>query len=333
MNKQNTTDIEERLSRCEDLAELKEEIIPLLHSQQDEWTEKIREILKSSGCSKTIFARLCGVSRVTLDKWCKGAIPRNREMFLRIGLAAGYNMEQINQLLQRYGRYSGLYSKQLEDCICIFVLQNDLKPTLNKYLYLLDRIKEGLVHNEDSKIESLSTRKFDEHLAEVRSEDELEHFINDNIAIFSGAYHKFYTYVKMCMEKNYQGYASSVADMAVVQGWSSSLRQCVSAIRQSKWYPTRNKIISLGLHLSLNHDQIDEMLRLAHMDPLCAGNIFESVIIYILDTASLSNILDLEAETYDPDALCCYASVIIKKLKIPEIEVFVTELPDIDEVW
>ena len=134
----------------------------------------------------------------------------------------------------------------------------------------------------------------------------------------------------MWIEMNYQKYSTSVYDMAEGQGWSSSLRQCVSAIRQNKWYPTRNKIISLGLHLSMDHDDIDKMLQLAHMEPLCAKNIFESIIMFILDDASLNNMLDTKSEEFDPDALCKYANEILSKLELPEVASFISELAEID---
>ena len=158
-------------------------------------------------------------------------------------------------------------------------------------------------------------------------------FIADNTAIFSTAYHKFYAYVKMHIMANYQDFGGSVFELAEGQGWSSSLRQCVSAIRQGKWYPTRNKIISLGLHLSMDHEQIDEMLELAHMETLCAKNAFESVIMFILDDASLNNMLDTESEEYDPDELCRYAREVLEEFDLPEVDSFITELPEIDDEW
>ena len=145
---------------------------------------------------------------------------------------------------------------------------------------------------------------------------------------FSKSYNKFYAYVKMCISLNYGGYTGSVFELAEGQNWSSSLRHCVSAIRQGKWYPTRNKIISLGLHLSMDHDQIDEMLELAHMEPLCAKNIFESVVMFILDDALLNDMLDSSLDTYDPDELCRYARNILGELNIPEVEAFISELPE-----
>lgn len=333
----NTVFIKEEISKCEDIEELKQAIFPKIRSQQEEWSRKVNDIIEEKKFTKTKFAELCGVSRVSVDKWCKGAIPKNRETFLRIGMAAGFSLEKMNQLLQRYGRYPALYSKSLEDCVCIFVISHEYgEETINKYQYILNRIKESIIRDDtDSPVVNITTEKFDAKLAEVQCEDELEQFITENIAMFSYAYHKFYAYVKMNISANYMepAYAESVFEMAEVQGWSSSLRQCVSAIRQNKWYPTRNKIISLGLHLSMDHEQIDEMLELAHMEPLCAKNIFESVIMFILDDASLNDILNMESEDYDPDELCNYAREILSSLDLPEVEDFISELPEVDDVW
>lgn len=332
-----TVFIKEEIAKCEDVEDLKEIVFPKLRTQQDEWSRKVNDIINKKKFTKSKFAELCGVSRVSVDKWCKGAIPKNRETFLKIGMAAGYSLDKVNQLLQRYGHYPALYSKSLEDCVCIYVINHDYgDESINKYRFILDNIKKKIIRDDtDDEVTDITTEKFDEKLSEVKEEDELERFITDNIAMFSNAYHKFYAYVKMNIAANYMdpSYADSVFEMAEVQGWSSSLRQCVSAIRQNKWYPTRNKIISLGLHLSMDHEQIDEMLNLAHMEPLCAKNIFESVIMFILDDASLNDLLNVDADNYDPDDLCNYARKILSSLNLPEMEDFISELPEVDDAW
>ena len=331
-----TVSIREEISRCEDLEDLKQMVFPKLHTQQEEWSRKVKEIIRENGFTKSKFAGLCGVSRVSVDKWCKGSIPKNRETFLRIGMAANYSLEEMNRLLQRYGRYPALYSKSLEDCVCIYVINHDYgEESIGKYQFILNKIKESIIRDDSAEtVANVTTEKFDAELSKVQGEDELEQFITDNIAMFSNAYHRFYAYVKVNIATNYHvepAYEGSVFKMAEVQGWSSSLRQCVSAIRQNKWYPTRNKIISLGLHLSMDHEQIDEMLGLAHMEPLCAKNIFESVIMFILDDASLNDMLKNDSEDYNPEELCNYARKILSSLDLPEIEDFISELPEVDD--
>ncbi len=329
--------IKKEIEKCENLEDLKERVFPKLRTQRNEWSRKVNDIIKEKGFTKSRFAELCGVSRVSVDKWCKGSLPKNRETFLRIGMAAGYSLEKVNQLLQRYGQYPALYSKSLADCVCIYVINHGYgEETVEKYQFILNKIKENIIRDDNADdTANVTTEKFDAKLSEVQNEDELERFIADNIAMFSNAYHKLYAYVKMIIDTNYMEPArtASVFEIAEIQGWSSSLRQCVSAIRQNKWYPTRNKIISLGLHLSMDHKQIDEMLRLAHMEPLCAKNIFESVIMFILEDASLKNMLDIHLGGYNPDDLCDYAREILCSLDLPEVEDFISELPEVDDAW
>ena len=124
MNYSETILIREEIEKCEDVEDLKERILPLLNTQHEQWQKKISEIISSNNYSKTKFAELCGVSRVTVDKWCKGAVPKNRETFLRIGMVAGYDINAMNAFLQRYGQYPELYSKSLEDCVCKYVISN-----------------------------------------------------------------------------------------------------------------------------------------------------------------------------------------------------------------
>ena len=323
----------DEIGRCETLEELKDNILPLLKAHREQWVLKINEIITQNNYTKTAFAELCDVSRVTVDKWCKGSLPKNRETFLRIGLVAHYNIDEMNLLLQRYGRYSGLYSKNLEDCVCIYVLKNHQKDALEKYVDILNEIKGTISKDHSKDSENLTTEKFDVKLSEVQNRDELETFITENIAMFSFTYHKFYAYVKMCIADNYKDWGSKVYKMAAGQGWSSSLRQCVSAIRQKKWLPIRNKIISLGLYLSMDHDEVDEMLRLAHMEPLCAKNIFESVIMFILDNASLQNMLEKNSDESDTEDLYQYAESVLKELEFPEFAEFISELSEKDDAW
>lgn len=321
--------IREEIGKCEDIEELKEKIFPLIKDQQEQWVYKINEIVKNNGYTQARFGELCGVSRITVNKWLNGiAIPRNRETFIRIGMAAKYNVEEMNAFLQRYGRYPALYSKSLEDCVCKYVLSHNYGEESNeKYKYILSKIKDTIIRDENDVVENVSTEKFDEKLSEIKSEEELEQFITKNIAMFSYRYHKFYAYVKQCIEINCPPEITTVHEMSLAQGWTAALRNCVSEIRQKKWYPTRNKIISLGLHLSMDHEQIDKMLELAYMEPLCGKNIFESIIMFILDDASLNNILDADS---DPDGLCKYAKEVLEKFDIPYVASFISEIAEID---
>ena len=103
-----TNYIEEQVLVCESVDELKG-IIANLNSYQHMWRIKINEILSDSGLLRSELADMCGVSKMSVSKWCNGSVPRNRETFIKIGLAAGYQISQMDELLERYGRFPGLY--------------------------------------------------------------------------------------------------------------------------------------------------------------------------------------------------------------------------------
>ena len=116
-----TEDVEEMMESCDNTDDLKDNILPLLASQKKQWKAKINKIIDEElHCTKSEFALKVGLSKQTVSKWCNGSIPKTRDRFIRIGLAAGYDIDEINELLQKYGNYPALYSKNLEDCICIY---------------------------------------------------------------------------------------------------------------------------------------------------------------------------------------------------------------------
>lgn len=323
--------LKEEIGKCETVEELRNEILPLLSQLNYLWSVKINEIIETNHYTKTEFANLCGVSRQTVNKWCHGSIPRNRETFLKIGIVAHYNKDQVNRLLQRYGRFTGLYSKSLEDCICIYVIgQNHQgKEAIDKYNLILNKIQSE-VFNADHEYANdgmIKTVLVDQKLANVSSDEELTAFIQENIDVFSNAFHSLYAYLQMYININFLADGSSLYEAALGQGWSSSLRQSVSQIRQNKWIPTRNKIISLGLHIGMDHDTIDEVLETAHMEKLCAKNIFESIIIFILDNAYLNDLMNAEKDDYNIDDLVVYARDVLSEFNdILDIQEFMTEL-------
>ena len=50
------------------------------------------------------------------------------------------------------------------------------------------------------------------------------------------------------------------------------------------------------------------------------------MIIFILEDASLNNILDTDSEEFDPDELCRYAKEVLSGLDLPEVDTFISEL-------
>lgn len=315
-------------SRSESLEEYKKLLVSIA-DQKKNWTQIINQIVSDNGYSASEFGKICGVSRQAAQKWMNGAVPKKRETFIRIGFAAHYNLEQMNYFLQRYGRCNKLYPKCLEDSVYIFVLNSDtIEHTYQSCQSIIDLLKVELTTTEeDNQNESYETIALLESLSSLSTLPEMLAFVAENTSVYRDQYSKLYTYVEDFIQRNLLSDGieeDSVYNLANSQQWSSSLRHCVSEISQKKWYPDRNKIISLGIHLNMDVDQINKMLELAQMEELCAKNPFENAIIYALENAQLEDVI----YTDGTDTLCVYVRRVLESLDYSGVDFFMDELPE-----
>lgn len=323
-------------SRSESLEEYKKLLVSIA-DQKKNWIQIIKQIVSDNGYSASEFGKICGVSRQAAQKWMNGAVPKKRETFIRIGFAAHYNLEQMNYFLQRYGRCNKLYPKCLEDSVYIFVLNSDtIEHTYQSCQSIIDLLKVELTTTEeDNQNESFETIALLESLSSLSTLPEMLAFVAENTSVYRDQYSKLYAYVEDFIQRNLLSDGieeDSVYNLANSQQWSSSLRHCVSEISQKKWYPDRNKIISLGIHLNMDVDQINKMLELAQMEELCAKNPFENAIIYALENAQLEDVI----YTDGTDTLCVYVRRVLESLDYSGVDFFMDELPedyDDDEIF
>lgn len=316
-----------QLQHCDELEAFKETFLPILKRESVAWQEKIQEIVTQNGYTKTDIAALCGVSRTAVSKWCAGSLPSSRDDFIRIGFAAHYDLAGMNFFLQRYGKYPALYARSLEDSVCIFVLNSGVFPqTYEFYMEVLSRIKESMRSPRGQGERDVSTLQLSDELIRIGSVEQLMAFVKENAAIYQKAYAKFYAYVKAFIVANNIDPAThavfSVDSLATAQNWSSSMRHCVSAIRQKKWFPMRRKVIALGLHLNMTTEQINEMLQLAQMEILCPKNLVESAIIFAVDDADLNDLICCDGGT----ELCDHVRTILTELDIPDADRLLNDL-------
>lgn len=321
-----TTLINNQILNCEEIEDIEKILPDKIKDQKEQWQHKIKEILDRSGLKKIEFAKKANISRQGLEKWLKGSIPKNRETFLRLGLIAGYDRKNMDRLLQRYGKYPGLYSKSLEDCVCLFVIEHDYG---DKAIEQYDSIMERIVLENSFEEVDIETEMFDKKVSDLENLDELEKFIKESSNIFATQYNRLYSFIIINLRENYDLENNNINILSQQWKWSASLTDSIYKIFNKKWYPTRNKIISLGMHFLMDHEQIDDMLKLAHMEPLCAKNLFESVIIFILEDGSLKNKLNIEKGDYVIDEFFEYVREMLGKIDNEEVRNFMAEFMEI----
>lgn len=320
-----------------DPEELKKQYLSSVRQLSAAWIEKIKEIMAQKSYNPQMLATLCGVSRSGVVRWLDGSIPGRRDTFIRIGFAAGYNLAEMNKFLQRYGRYNQLYAKSLEDSVYIFVLNSETLPhTYAACQELLERIRSRLQQPENAPVNPKETGLLSLALLSLETPDELEQFVQDNLGQYRSAFSKFYDRVWSHITAlswdylNHSGTgrrdAFSVKQLADTQNWSASLRRCVSEIRQRKWFPQRAKIISLGLHLNLNREKIDELLELAHMEPLCAKNPVEGAIIFAVMDADVSGLIPAPELRDVSTDLCEHVREVLEQLELLDTRELIQDL-------
>lgn len=319
--------ITDYLEHCEDVEDFKNIILPKLQDQRMMWQEKVQQILTNTGYSVKQFAALCKVSEPAVRKWRNGSLPQSRDMFLRIGFAAGYDVDQMNVFLKRYGRCPQLYVKSLEDSVCMFILRSKTLPhTYECYLEVLDYIRDELQTESPAVQFTYGTNRMSEHFASLASMEELVSFVKSNAGSYKAAYARLYNYILAFVQINLYDIGdsqyASFHSMASESGWSSSLRHCISEIRNRRWFPLRHKIISLGLHLNMDLDDTNKMLQYAQMEQLYPENPVEAAIIFALEEAKLNDIIFQDGS----DELCQYVKDILTQLKLTDSEYLIDDL-------
>ena len=335
MNIYHTDVVKSMLNNCDDIRQLKQEILPLLYDQKLSWIKKIEDILNACPCKN--LASLCNVSETTVRKWKKGALPHSRTMYIRIGFAAGYSLDEMNLFLRRYGKYPQLYIKSLEDSVCMFVLKSEyLEHSYATYLQILNTIKFAVQEKtttESVNSEIYTTAKLMQNFSALEHTNDLIAFISKNSAIFTKAYSRLYNYIVAFLEINLEnqyringdGRKTSFHEMAIESNWSSSLRHCIYEIKNRRWFPFRQKLISLGLHLNMDTDQINQMLQYAQMEQLYVQNPIEAAIMWAIDEMKVSSIEDAIIQDGSSE-LCNYVRYVLNELDLSDNEFFLNEL-------
>lgn len=283
----NTLDVNEQVSKCESLVELKE-ILSKNSTYYQKWKNYINRLVERKHLNYVQLAKVCHCSRNTVKKWCReGAMPQNRETFLKIGLGMRLSMDEFNELLWRYGRYPRLYGKNMEDAVCIFVIQHypaDADP-YECYLQLKQHLLKRMQEYTGKAAAPKDTIEIEERLMTQETKEEFEQFICENHKSYEESYQKLGQFIQLFIEAKDE----NVHRFVQTNSLPFSYEKMLSALRQRGECPNRMKLILLGVNLNMSVEQINYMLSLAYMEPMCAKDNLECIIMYAVENAYLMN--------------------------------------------
>lgn len=284
----NTLRLNDEVEKCETLAEL-QQILNQNSEYYQEWKRYINLLMERKHANYVQMARLCHSSKNTVKKWCReGAIPQNREAFFKIALGFRLNLEETNHLLQRYGKYPRLYAKSMEDAVCIFVIQHypEDGDAYEYYLQLKERLlkilqrKEGKNANADR-----DTNSMEEGVLSQKTMEEFEDFVIENRSAFLKSFEKLAEFIDLFIETRNDNIHNFVKSSEL----DFSYEKMLSMLKTKGECPNRMKLILLGVHLNMSLENINYMLSLAYMEPMCAKDNVECVVMYAVTNAYLNN--------------------------------------------
>ena len=305
MNESNlflTEKLLEKVKRCEDIDDIRN-LLRLHSSFYINWKAYINNLVdRYGGYSINKFAAKCRFNKNTVRSWCeKGVMPRNRKEYIKLGMGLGMNEEEINYLLQRYAKYPRLYAKNIDDAIYLFAINNgkDFEYTECLRSALTDRFQMIEFTRETARLNTLyKTAKVRQDLLSIQFEEELVAFIDLYIDMFAAVYDDLinfidnYILINTFDYVNYQGEDSlnlfltaKIKNKRII----SLFNHMICMLKKHRIIPDKTKLIAFGLYLNMSLNDMNLMLKKAGMEPLCARDKAESVVIYALNDIFLKN--------------------------------------------
>lgn len=309
MKESSTVQLNNCFASCEGIDDLLE-LMDKSRNLYTEWSEYIKNILDCSGLSYQRFGDRCGVSKTSVMKWCnQGSLPQNRRTFVLIGLAVNMNVDEVNFLLQRYGKLPKLYAKNVEDAIYLYVISHrdccgEFESVSDYVQYLHERFVSAVIsrYSNDSRnaVGEESTEGLQKKIFNLRDDRDFEDFVTANIDVFLSATTKLIEYIDsyimasisasdpQCKKPSLHGFIEQ-------KNLNACFEHIILKMRNRRIIPQRERLIALGVHMNMTLDEINTMLDLAYMEHLCAKDKVECVIIYAIESAYLENpIFELE---------------------------------------
>ena len=303
--------IRDEVTRAYDVDDMRE-ILNKYSGSYINWKKFINEILALYGYNVSKLAADCGFSRNTVKKWRdNGDMPRSRKEFIKLGFGIGMSLQELNDLLQRYGKYPKLYAKSIEDAIYIYALTHEktfaeaeeLSVKLVEYLNMLsaDQATDDISDQKNTSI-------IQDRITGLNQDEDLVRFIDENKSIFDSVYTKLIDYIDSYVNERTVNYADTNESLSLNSLLSGKIsnplvvghfNDMVSALRTRKVIPNRLRLVALGIHLDMTVDEIDTMLGFANMERLCSKDRVECAIIFAVENLLLNDYDDLVGNLFE----------------------------------
>lgn len=278
-----------QIANCEDEREFKA-IYDKNKIQFGSWESFLQPYVKRSGYTKKKIAYFCGVNEKTGRDLLKN-IPAKRENVIVLGIVLAMSHEEIDYMLMHEARFHKLYPKNCKDAIWIYIIEHNVwdgkepvKILYYEYKIRFDKLYEAYVQGKVQE-DSFETRIV---LMKLKNQEDFDSTMREIIPSVVDGYSKLIRFIEQQMEKN----GNSISEFDF-QNDKEKISQIyyreIRNIKNKQKIPTRIFLISLGIHMNLPVDKINELLDYAGMMPLYSKDVLESRLIFYLESLYINN--------------------------------------------
>ena len=312
------TDILERkITQCENWGEM-EELMARYRALYVSWTAHIQLLFEKHHLNTAKIMKGCGVKEgVARGFWTK--IPAQRESVIMLAMMMHMTVDETNELLTRWGRFSRLYARNPRDAIWTWLLiqgGSDRPAALFEEYYLIYQEVAGQMKDQDYR-DTLIVSKDLENRAKAakatgNSTEAFRACIQDLQPDFEMGYQKLQNFIegffrnleqedvnmlgvvdlwdkknedefKLVESKDLPHKQTPKERFGDDRKWYETYRKHINNLRDNRIVPDRAFLVALGLHMRMNMNTINTMLDLAGMGPLCAKDPLEAVLVFHLE--------------------------------------------------
>lgn len=284
------------------------DLIEYIQQEKDSflnWQFYINQQLQLRGCSYEKFGKMVGFSKNTIRSWCcNGTMPRSRDMFIKLAFGLKMNVDETNELLTKYGKYSALYAKDLYDAITIYVINQRVGnwdderycyDSLEKWNNKFEEIFKAHQVNRKYYYDPKTIGVYND-ISGIKDDSAFEEYVLANKEIFFSSYSSLICFIDDFIQIRISEKKDDTDETkyswhkyVTEKGLDSSFEIMISRLKRDGLLPRREQLIALGIHLNMVENDINKMLSLANMKELYARDMAESLIMYLLRNAEIAD--------------------------------------------
>lgn len=286
--------------RCENQNEF-EQLVKNHQSLYSDWSAYIRPLLTKKGLTAAAIAEGCGVSQSTASGFAR-KIPSKRESVIMLAAMMGLSVDETNTMLTRWAKFQRLYSKHPSDAIWVYILNRGGTQSpaadFEGYFKTYKSILKSYRADKAAAAPVLNTHEALGLMLSAQDDAAFAAHIRSLIPSFEVGYQKLIDYIDEIFERTDESINTLFEfNEACRNRYYTRMRN----LRRNHEIPSREYLIAFGIHLRLSTEDINHLLELAGMGPLCPKDRLESAILFYLEEL----FCQFPSMFYRPDELEC----------------------------